>query len=48
MKKVIVGLFIFCVVLALPVSTQSLTDNPRLQSALMLLELWADAQRDYG
>jgi len=48
MKKVIVGLLIFCVVLALPASTQSLADNPRLQSALKLLELWADAQRAYG
>lgn len=47
MKKAIIGIMIACVVLALPAPAQSLADNPRLQSALKLLELWADAQIAY-
>jgi CubicO group peptidase (beta-lactamase class C family) len=47
MKKTAVGLLIFLVILTLSASAQSLVDNPRLKSALMLLELWTDAQRAY-
>lgn len=47
MKKVIVGLLIFVVVLTPPALTQSLADHPRVQSALKLLELWVDAEQAY-
>ncbi len=47
MRKVFIWLFVLIVFIPSIVYSQSLKDDPRVKSALSLLELWLDAQRDY-
>lgn len=47
MRKVIIRLLVLMVFIPYIAYSQSLMDDPRIKSAINLLELWVDAQRDY-